>query len=226
MIESPLESRRFWEQPDLVDRFAARDPDVRLVALLDRFPEPPVVRVLDLGCAGGRNTVLLAERGFDIHSLDASEAMVERTRARVAEILGAEDAVGRVALGVMEDLGRYADDTFEVVVGLGIYHQAQSGRQWDRAIAETARVLKRGGLLLYASFSPESAPDGVPATLVPGEPHVFSGFRAGRVYLLNADTLDVALAEQGLCPAEQTVTVRVDTEKGRRVTVNGLYRRV
>ena len=31
--------------------------------------------VLDLGCAGGRNTVLLAERGFDVWAVDASDAV-------------------------------------------------------------------------------------------------------------------------------------------------------
>ena len=47
--------------------------------LIEEYPDPSRVRVLDLGCAGGRNTVVLAERGFDLEALDASAAMVAKT---------------------------------------------------------------------------------------------------------------------------------------------------
>jgi 2-polyprenyl-3-methyl-5-hydroxy-6-metoxy-1,4-benzoquinol methylase len=75
-----LTSGGFWERPETVDRFASRDPDHRLQRLIGEYGRPAAIRALDLGCAGGRNTVLLAQRGFDVRALDASSAMVERTR--------------------------------------------------------------------------------------------------------------------------------------------------
>jgi hypothetical protein len=46
-----------------------RDPDHRLSELVDRCPDPEAVCVLDLGCAGKRNTVFLGRLGFDHRSV-------------------------------------------------------------------------------------------------------------------------------------------------------------
>ncbi len=215
----------FWEQPELVERFAAREADVRLVELLDRYQDPGAVRMLDLGCAGGRNAVPLAERGFDVYALDSSRAMVARTRARLEPIVGVEAAAARVLVGEMEDLGCFPDEHFDLVVGLGVYHQASTPEAWDRALAETARVLKRDGLLLYASFHPETAPDGTRGRPVSGQTNLYSGLRSGSVYLIGPQELERRLARLGLVPETPSSTVRVTTEKGQRVTVNGLFRR-
>ncbi len=216
----------FWERPELVERFEAREPDRRLVALLEDTSDPSALRVLDLGCAAGRNTVILAERGADVHALDASAAMVARTRERLGPILGVEEARRRVAHGDMGDLGRWPGGFFDLVLGLGIYHQASSPGAWARAIGETARVLAPGGRLLYASFSPRTAPEGRPGTPVPGRPRMFAGFRSGVLYLIGAGDLDRELGLHGLIPETPTETVRIDTERGWRVTVNGLYRKI
>ena len=143
-----------WDEADSVAKFAARDPDVRLLELLDDYEEPGRVRVLDLGCAGGRNCEVLARRGFDLYALDASRAMVAHTRKRLSAILGERQAARRVLHGRMDDTGEFADGSFDLVVALGVYHCASSRGEWDSALAETARVLKGGGKLLVAIFSP------------------------------------------------------------------------
>ena len=70
------ETQPFWEQPETVEWFATPGPDLRLLKLIRDSGRPHEVRVLDLGCGGGRNTTLLAERGFDVYAIDASPAMV------------------------------------------------------------------------------------------------------------------------------------------------------
>lgn len=215
----------FWEQPEQVEKFAGREPDHRLRELLERWDDPASVAALDLGCAGGRNTELLARRGFDVRALDASAAMVEATRRRVAAILGPEEAERRVRRGRMGDLSAFPDSIFRLVVALGVYHNARSREEWDRALAETARVLEPGGLVLVSNFAPGTDLTGEGMQPVAGAEHVYRGSPGGPMFLLPADDLDAELARHGLRPVEPTGTVEVDADPGRRVTVNGLYRK-
>ncbi|MGD8414320.1 MAG: class I SAM-dependent methyltransferase [Candidatus Latescibacterota bacterium] len=214
-----------WEQPDRVEEFAQRDADVRLLELCEGVSSPSTVRVLDLGCAGGRNTVVLARLGFDVFALDSSAAMVAKTRQRLAEITGELDASRRVRRGRMEDLSEFADGFFDLVVALGVYHNARNRADWDRALSESARVLADGGRVLVANFSPKSNPDGKGMRPVEGEPDVYVGFGAERLFLLEADELDGEMSRHGLEPDVPSKTVARETEKGVRVVVNALYRK-
>ncbi|MEJ2721183.1 MAG: class I SAM-dependent methyltransferase, partial [bacterium] len=182
-------------------------------------------RVLDIGCAGGRNTELLASKGFDVFAIDLSRAMVRRTRDRVASILGRKEAERRVQVGRMDDLSRFESDDFDLVVALGIFHAAATQKEWDDALSATARVLNPGGVLLVAVFSPRTDPRGEGIVRAAGEAHVYDGLHSGRHYLVEADELDAAMARLGLEPIKPTDTVIVPLDEGRRVTVNGLYRK-
>lgn len=216
----------FWESSEQVERFAARDPDRRLVALLERYDHPSSVRVLDLGCAGGRNAEAAARAGFDVYAVDASQPMVERTRSRLRPIIGRSAADERVRVARMDDLDCFEDGFFDLVVALGIHHNAASESEWQATVAETARVLAGGGRVLVASFTPASLPGGRALERVAGEPHVFAGFESGPMFLLDADALDREMARHGLRAEVATETVRVETNPGRRVTANALYRKV
>ncbi len=218
-------SNPFWDQPETVERFAERAPDHRLTRLVENVATPADCRVLDLGCAGGRNTVMLAEGGFDVWARDASLPMVERTRAAVRELLGAEEAERRVRVGRMDDLTASADEAFDLVVALGLYQNAESLEEWEGALDETARVLAPGGRVLVAHFTPEVDLTGEGTRPVPGQPHVYEGLPGGRAVLVDAAALDAAMARRGLEPEKPSETVRVETERGKRVTVNALYRK-
>jgi SAM-dependent methyltransferase len=220
-----LTTDAFWEQPETVERFASRDPDHRLQKLIGEYERPAAIRALDLGCAGGRNAVLLAQHGFDVRALDASSAMVERTRERLGAILGADAARERVRLGRMDDLSELDDGSVDLVVALGVYHTARSRTEWEAALAETARVMRPGARLLVSHFTPEVDLTGEGVRSVAGEPGVYEGFPGGRVVLLDAGALDAAVARHHLRPEVPSETVRVEADGGRRVSVNALYRR-
>ena len=222
--DSGADAAPFWERPDVVTRFAAREPDLRLAALAATFGTPTRVQVLDLGCAAGRNTLFLAARGFSVLALDASEPMVRATRERLAAARLDRPGVD-VRVGRMERLEGVDPGRVDLVVALGVYHQAQGRAEWDAALAATGRVMARGGLLLVASHAPGTRYEGAEARPVPGEPHVYEGFPTGRSFLVVARELDRELARHGLLPFVPTETRVVDEGESRRVTVNALYTR-
>lgn len=220
------ENLPLWERPEMVERFASRDPDVRLVKLVPGYARPGAVRVLDLGCAGGRNTVYLAGLGFNVIARDGSHAMVAETRRRLAEILGDEEAGRRVRHGTMDRLEGIAGGSIDLLVALGIFHQAQSETEWDAALTEAHRVLAHGGRMLVANFTDEFDPDGSGLGPVEGEPHIRERGEHGRVHLVDAPTLDREMREHGFEPLSPTETVYHKTDAGGlRVTANALYQK-
>jgi SAM-dependent methyltransferase len=213
----------FWERPEVVEEFAARTADHRLTLLVESWQDARSVRVLDLGCAGGRNTEFLAARGFDVYALDTSQAMVERTRRRLAPKVGEAEAQRRVAEGRMQNLGRFAAGEFDLVLSLGVYHNATGDAEFMCTLAETARVLKAGGRVLVALFSPRSRPKGAALVRLSRAGNLYAGFDSGPLYLLEPEELDSAMAVYGLEPAVPTATGQTATERGFRISVNGLY---
>jgi len=212
----------FWDDPDRVAQFAARSPDRRLVDWVPQFVHPASVRILDLGAAGGRNTVFLAERGFDVHARDTAPAMVEETRRRTAAVLGEVEADRRVRVGGM-DLLDFPDGGFDLVIALGVIQCAPDLAVFEAALAETARVLAPGGSVLVANFTPAMRPAGGPLVPVPDMPGVYDGFSSGRCCLFHAPDLDARFRAHGLEPLRPTETVRVEAETGTRVTANAHY---
>ncbi|NJD10114.1 MAG: class I SAM-dependent methyltransferase [Gemmatimonadetes bacterium] len=216
-----MDPNPFWEQPDIVRDFADRAPDVRLVALLESPAARDIRRALDIGCAGGRNTVLLAQHGIEVHALDAARAMVAETRRRLHATLDEGTAATRVQQRRMDELDCYPDAHFDLVLALGIWHSAGSWAEWQRAVAEAARVLAVRGRLLLSHFTPRTELTGCGVQAVPGEPHTYEGFESGRAVLLERAEIVSELRPIGLEPIRPLEVLTTEKDGGRRVSVTG-----
>jgi ubiquinone/menaquinone biosynthesis C-methylase UbiE len=129
----------------------ARSAESRLVALyeavLELLAPLPGMRLLDAGCGAGLFALLAAERGAEVHGLDAAPALVEYARRRVPG--AAEFVVG--------DIGAlpFADREFDAVVALNSLLYAPDPAQ---ALAELARVTApSGGVVLTWGCGGEQA---------------------------------------------------------------------
>jgi SAM-dependent methyltransferase len=221
--DKPSPVLAFWNDADQVETFAAREPDHRLVEILQNDPDARRLRVLDVGCAGGRNTEYLARAAVDVVACDLAPAMVERTRSRLIPLLGPEEARRHVHLAPMDALSFAAEGEFDLVIGLGVYQQAQSEEEFDRSLSESARVLRTGGRCLVATFAPGTGPIDAPPERVPGTRFLFGGFRFGNACLLSAEQLDAEFARHGLEPLIPSYTVEKQVDGRNRNTVNALY---
>ena len=125
----------------------------RLGAITDRLEQALLLELLgpiagktllDVGCGDGALDVVLARRGARATGLDADPAMVAAARARAER--------EAVPLMVVEGRGEalpFLRDTFDVTLAVASLCFIQDAAQ---AIAEMARVLKPGGLLVIGEL--------------------------------------------------------------------------
>jgi SAM-dependent methyltransferase len=104
------------------------------------FPEG--ARLLDLGCGTGIDAAYLAARGYSVLAVDWSPAMVERTRARIAQSPPAENRASVRVLGIhqLHQLG--GEQVDGIYSDLGALNCAPDLHDTARACA---RLLRPGG---------------------------------------------------------------------------------
>jgi SAM-dependent methyltransferase len=103
---------------------------------------------LELGIGTGRVALPLAEKGIEVHGIDASEAMVERLRAKP----GGEGVP--VSIGDFADVG--VEGRFSLVyVVFNTFFALLRQEDQVRCFANVARRLDDGGVFVVEAFVPD-----------------------------------------------------------------------
>ena len=133
------------EYEPLFDLVEDRRQVGRLIELLEL---PAGSRILDLACGQGRHAHLLAEAGYDVDGLDYSADLLAIAKKRgVAKTL-------RYTKGDMRALPARWAGRFDAVVNLFTSFGFFADRRDDaRVLAECARVLKPGGVMIWQGGS-------------------------------------------------------------------------
>jgi ubiquinone/menaquinone biosynthesis C-methylase UbiE len=99
-------------------------------------------RYLDVGCGSGLALSEAARRGAQVSGLDAAAALTTIAKRRAPK--------GDVREGELEQLP-FADGAFDLVTGFNAFQYAASPVQ---ALREAARVTRKGGQVVIATWSP------------------------------------------------------------------------
>lgn len=123
--------------------------DESIPAIVDLFKKHSVTRVLDLGCGAGRHTAYLAEKGFNVYSIDISEVGVAAARTRLHTLgLHATLTTG----SIFHELP-YEDNFFEGIISVKVLHHGRI-ENIRKAIKEMERVLTPAGVIFVTVRKP------------------------------------------------------------------------
>jgi SAM-dependent methyltransferase len=147
-------NREFWDA-DADDYQAAHSPRLDAATWgVWELPESEVgvvgdvagLDVLELGCGDARWSVHLARAGARVVALDLSQGQLRHARALLAAT-GAHVAL----VGASAEHVPLAPDHFDLVL---CDHGAMSFCDPDRSVPEVARLLRRGGRLVFSHTTP------------------------------------------------------------------------
>ena len=186
-----------WYRSVLPATTPAPSPPCRRAELLTvdldhRFALEPGMRVLDMGCGGGRHAFALYRRGVDVVALDLDEAELKDVAGMFAAMREAgeapEGATAQAVRGSAYDLP-FEDASFDRIIAAEVLEHLP---QDEKAMAELFRVLKPGGLI--AVTVPRWGPELVCWALS----NAYHEVEGGHVRIYRGDELRKRLTRTGL----------------------------
>ncbi len=106
-------------------------------------------RILDLGCGGGRHSIMLAKNGFEVFGVDFSKHAIIIAKRRSKEEKTSNNT--HFTTGDVLKL-KYGKDFFDVINDDGCLHHIAK-KDWSKYLKSVDRVLKPGGILRIKVFS-------------------------------------------------------------------------
>ena len=120
--------------------------------LLENLPTPPAA-IYDIGGAYGEYSWWLASLGYEVHLFDLSETNIKMSKKLAKEYPGCSLAASEVC-----DARKVprADNSADAVLLMGPLYHITDYEERIRAIRESFRLLKKGGVLFSAALTPYS----------------------------------------------------------------------
>ncbi len=133
----------FWKNQRTVKSFAERPVSKYITNVIDDLINKGCVeKVLDVGCGGGRYSKYLLSKGMDVTAIDSSHEMINSIK----------DIKIKTLVTDMSNINIY-NELFDLIISIGVLHNAKSKERLYEAIEECNRLCKIGGFVLCSIFT-------------------------------------------------------------------------
>lgn len=215
------EALKYWNDPETINQFASANVPDYWKTFFEGLVPHENWKVLDLGCGGGRNSSMLVSMGFKVNACDLHQGMVDATRKRISSFIGEDNANLAVVQANMRELP-YDNASFDIVLSNGIYHNTSTIKEFERAIDETARVLKKDGRLCMNVFTGEIIH---PNLIAQAEPCLYVTPDDLDMILMPKEDILSLLEANGFIPEGTPVSYPSNVSTGVRSVLRGVFRK-
>ncbi|MEK5448420.1 class I SAM-dependent methyltransferase [Paenibacillus sp. FSL R7-0331] len=220
MEEFKLQAQAYWNADKVVNQFSSAKAADYISHFFSAFDEKADLKVLDIGCGGGRNTVLLHNMGFEVYGCDSSPGMVYETQRQLSLISPALNTEEKVVLGEAYHLP-YLDNTFDFILSNGVFHNVLSQDDFNACLMECSRLLKHNGVLYLSLFTSDYLDPGL--LQVPGLDNIFQTPDGLGMILFNAEAIERMLDNHGFKAKGNKECYVIEVETGKRSLFRNHY---
>ena len=139
-IVNDIEDNNFWNKVETRDQFQNRSVSKYITDEIDKLDSES--KVIDIGCGGGRYSRYVKQKGMFVIAVDKYSNM--------ATSLSEENIT--FMQGCMDNLP-IQNNMFNVILSIGVIHNAVTLDEYEKAISEMYRILKKNGLIIFSVFT-------------------------------------------------------------------------
>lgn len=139
-IVDDIETNIFWNKEKTRDQFQNKNVSKYITDEIDKLDSN--AKVIDIGCGGGRYSRYVKEKNMFVVALDKySNMATSLTDENIPFIQGCFDNLP------------IQDNMFDVILSIGVIHNAITLEEFEKAISEMYRILKKEGKVIFSVFT-------------------------------------------------------------------------
>lgn len=139
-IVNDLEDNNFWNKVETRIQFQNRSVSKYITDEIDELDIN--LKVIDIGCGGGRYSRYVKQKGMFVIAIDKYSNMSSSL---------AKDNISFIQ-GCIDNLP-IQDNMFDVILSIGVIHNAITLDEYEKAISEMYRILKLDGKVIFSAFT-------------------------------------------------------------------------
>jgi ubiquinone/menaquinone biosynthesis C-methylase UbiE len=213
----------YWNDKKVVKEFSEYQYPLYWKEFLNSLNGKENLKLLDLGCGGGRNSCLALELGYDVWACDVHQEMVNATKNKFSSYNITEREVNSRVIKASFTSLPFKDNDFDIVISSGVFHNGDDIEILKKGFQEAARILKTNGFLCLNIFIAGDSAEGLTQSLENN--NVYFNSLGLPMILLPVTEIKKILNENNLHPYGETHIYKSKISEGERNVLRGVFQK-